>query len=77
MAGTSQSHYSIKLQWSPEDACYVVFLPEFEGQIEQPCTHGPTRQEALQQAEDLLAEIEAVYAHRGKLLPQPALLEQR
>jgi predicted RNase H-like HicB family nuclease len=33
--------YTIVIQWSYEDQCYVVFLPEFE-YVMQPCTHGDT-----------------------------------
>ena len=33
-------HYSMIIQWSEEDNCYVVFLPDFVGMVHQPCTDG-------------------------------------
>ncbi len=38
-------NYSIMIQWSEEDQCFVVFLPEFED-VMQPVTHGETYEEA-------------------------------
>jgi antitoxin HicB len=52
-------HHTIVIQWSDEDECFVVFLPEFAGYVMQPVTHGETYEEALHNAQeviDLLAE---------------------
>ncbi|WP_292824900.1 type II toxin-antitoxin system HicB family antitoxin [Nostoc sp. JL33] len=38
--------YTIVIQWSQGDQCYVVLLPEFR-HIMQPCTHGETYEDAL------------------------------
>lgn len=46
--------YTIVIQWSEEDNCFVVFLPEFET-VMQPVTHGETYEEAFQNAQEVLA----------------------
>lgn len=43
--------YTIVIQWSEADQCYVVSLPEFTD-IMQPCTHGETYEEALKNAQE-------------------------
>ncbi|MTJ29601.1 type II toxin-antitoxin system HicB family antitoxin [Aphanizomenon sp. UHCC 0183] len=45
--------YTIIIQWSNEDKCYVVSLPDFTD-IMQPCTHGDTYEEALKNAQEVL-----------------------
>jgi predicted RNase H-like HicB family nuclease len=45
--------YSITIQWSDEDNCFVVFLPEFKD-VMQPVTHGDTYEEALKNAQEVL-----------------------
>jgi predicted RNase H-like HicB family nuclease len=44
--------YSIFIQWSEEDQCYIASLPEFGPYVH---THGATYDEALQQAKEVLA----------------------
>ncbi|MEB3310506.1 MAG: type II toxin-antitoxin system HicB family antitoxin [Snowella sp.] len=46
--------YTIVIQWSEEDNCFVVFLPEFET-VMQPVTHGQTYEAAFQNAQEVLA----------------------
>lgn len=45
--------YAILIQWSEEDNCFVVFLPEFTD-ILQPCTYGDTYLEAVQNAQEVI-----------------------
>ena len=45
--------YTILIQWSDEDNCFVVFLPEFTN-VMQPCTHGNTYLEAVQNAQEVI-----------------------
>ncbi|OKH39180.1 hypothetical protein NIES2101_35715 [Calothrix sp. HK-06] len=45
--------YSIVIQWSDEDKCYVVSLPDFTD-VYQPFTHGDTYEEALKNAQEVL-----------------------
>ena len=42
--------YSVLIQWSPEDQCYVVTLPEWGNAH----THGKTYVEAAQMAQEAL-----------------------
>ena len=45
------NHYTIIIQWSEEDKCFVVSLPEW-GEF---ChTHGDTYEEALKNAQEVL-----------------------
>ena len=48
-----KSRYSILIQWSEEDNCYVVSIPEFTDYY-QPVTHGDTYEEALKNAQEVL-----------------------
>jgi predicted RNase H-like HicB family nuclease len=51
-----KSLYSIFIQWSEEDKCYVVSIPEFTDYY-QPVTHGDTYEEALKNAQEVLEMI--------------------
>ena len=44
-------HYSILIQWSKDDQCYVASLPEFGPHAH---THGETYEETLKNAKDVL-----------------------
>lgn len=46
--------HTIVIQWSDEDDCLVVFLPEFRDFVMQPVTHGDTYEEALGNAQEVL-----------------------
>jgi predicted RNase H-like HicB family nuclease len=63
--------YTIVLQWSDEDNCFVVFLPEFSKNVMQPVTHGETYEEALKNGQEVLELIMEEYQEDGKDLPQP------
>jgi len=60
------SHYSILIQWSEEDKCYVVSLPEFGPYAH---THGDTYEEALQNAQEVLQMLTEDTPNES--LPQP------
>jgi len=64
--------YKIVIEWSQEDQCYVVSLPDFD--IMQPCTHGDSYQEALDNAQDVIYLLENVYEQKQKPLPQTGLV---
>ncbi|GAP94871.1 type II toxin-antitoxin system HicB family antitoxin [Leptolyngbya sp. NIES-2104] len=64
--------YSILIQWSDEDQCYVVGLPEWE---ELCHTHGKTYEEALQNAQEVL-ELLVESAAEGEPLPEPQIFGQ-
>jgi predicted RNase H-like HicB family nuclease len=65
--GSLGQRYSMLIQWSDEDAAYIVSVPELPG-----CTtHGATRLEAVEQGEEALAGwLEAAEAW-GRTIPPP------
>jgi predicted RNase H-like HicB family nuclease len=65
--------YTIIIQWSQEDECYVVSLPDFTD-IMQPCTHGDTYEEALKNAQEVLEMLIASYLEDGQPIPEPQIL---
>ncbi len=67
--------YTIIIQWSEEDQCYVVLLPEFED-LMQPCTHGDTYEEALKNAQEVLEMLIESALAEGEVLPQPKTFKQ-
>jgi predicted RNase H-like HicB family nuclease len=62
--------YTIIVQWSEEDNCFVVFLPEFED-VMQPVTHGDTYAEAFQNAQEVLELLVESALEAGQELPAP------
>jgi antitoxin HicB len=67
------SHYTIIIQWSDEDQCYVVSLPEWGDYCH---THGDTYEEALQNAREVLELLTESAIEDGEPLPAPQLLGQ-
>ncbi|MBF2096453.1 MAG: type II toxin-antitoxin system HicB family antitoxin [Synechococcales cyanobacterium K44_A2020_017] len=64
------SHYTILIQWSEDDQCYVVSLPEW-GEF---ChTHGTTYDEALANAQDVLELLITSAQDNNEPLPPPQL----
>ena len=61
--------YTIAIQWSEEDGCYLVHLLQFTTQ--QFHTHSDTYQEALSNAQEVLELLVEEYQQDGKPLPQP------
>ncbi len=62
--------YTIVIQWSEVDNCFVVFLPEFEN-VKQPVTHGETYEEAFQNAQEVLELLVESAIEAGQALPMP------
>ena len=46
--------HTVAVQWSDDDRCFVVFLPEFIRRVMQPVTHGDSYEEALSHAQEVL-----------------------
>ena len=65
--------YTIVIQWSDEDQCFVVLLPEFQD-VMQPVTHGNTYKEALENAQEVLDLLIETPLEQGKPLPKPKAL---
>lgn len=60
-------HYSMILEWDPEDRIYVVTVPELPG-----CrTHGETVTEAVAQGRDALESWIDVARELGRDIPEP------
>ncbi|HTL89387.1 MAG TPA: type II toxin-antitoxin system HicB family antitoxin [Leptolyngbya sp.] len=62
--------YTIVIQWSDEDQCYVVSLPDFTD-VMQPVTHGETYEEAFQNAQEVLELLVDSAIAEGEPLPEP------
>jgi antitoxin HicB len=68
-------HYSLVIQWSEIDRCFVVILPEFT-EVYQPVTHGETYAEAVQHGQEVIESLVEIYQQDGKPLPPPLTLGQ-
>ncbi|CCI20448.1 conserved hypothetical protein [Microcystis aeruginosa PCC 9807] len=66
--------YRIVLQWSDEDNCYLVGLPDFPGQKWR--THGNTYAEAVKNAEEVLESLIQLYQKLGESLPHPEITKK-
>ncbi|MEH2270237.1 MAG: type II toxin-antitoxin system HicB family antitoxin [Nostoc sp.] len=65
------SHYTIIIQWSDEDECFVVSLPEW-GEF---ChTHGETYEDAFRNAQEVLEMLIESSLADGETLPEPKTL---
>lgn len=62
--------YTIVIQWSEENGCFVVFLPEFEN-VMQPVTRGETYEEAFQNAQEVLELLVESAVEENQPLPIP------
>jgi len=67
-------HYSMVIQWSDEDNCYLVHLPDFA--FQQFHTHGETYEAAAKHGQEVIATLIEMYQEEGKLLPDPKTLGQ-
>ncbi|MGL5795661.1 MAG: type II toxin-antitoxin system HicB family antitoxin [Waterburya sp.] len=63
-----KSRYCILIQWSDEDQCYIVTLPEF-GKYAR--THGDTYEEAIKNAQEVLELL----IEDNNNLPQPNIYQ--
>ena len=60
------SNYSIVIQWSQKDNCFVASLPEWNNRN----TSGETYEQALANAQKMLASLIESSVSQGKSLPQ-------
>ena len=61
--------YSMIIQWSSEDDCYLVHLPDFP--FQQFHTHGETYEEAAKHGQEAIESLIEWYQAKGKPLPTP------
>lgn len=63
----TQLHYSLRVEWDPRDAIYVVTVPELPG-----CrTHGDTYETAIARAQEAIASWVSGATEDGEPLPAP------
>ena len=60
-------HYSMIIEWDPDDKIYVVTVPELPGCM----THGRTYEEAVQQGQDAIEGWIMVAEELGWDVPAP------
>lgn len=63
--------YSLLIQWSNEDKCYVVAAPEWEGLVLMPFTDGKTYKQAAKHGQQVLEMLIAIRHRDGQSLPLP------
>lgn len=64
--------YRILIQWSNEDNCFLVSLPDFKEE-QKWVTHGETYEEAFQNAVEVMDLLVEIYQEKGKPLPTPLI----
>jgi antitoxin HicB len=71
------SQYSMVIQWSAKDSCYVVFLPDFADRVMQPCTDGETYEEAARHGQEVIESYLQIWQEEGEPLPEPKTFPDR
>ena len=69
----TQLKYSMAIQWSDEDDCFLVGFPDFPGQ--QWRTHGTTYELAVSNGIEALESLIRAYEATGESLPEPTFCE--
>ncbi len=69
------SRYSMVVQWSDEDQLFLVTIPEFAEAVLMPCTHGETREEAIQNGEEVIDMYLEAWQIEGNPIPEPKTLQ--
>ena len=63
--------YSMLVQWSADDQAFLVTIPEWEGRVFGPVTHGDTYEEAVRNGNEVLAMLVEIAQEDGEPLPAP------
>ena len=69
------NQYSMIIQWSEVDRLFLVTIPEFSDRVIVPCTHGKTRQEAINNGEEVIKMYLEAWQAEGEVIPQPDKLQ--
>ena len=69
------NRYSMIVQWSDEDQLFLVTIPEFADRVIMPCTHGTTREEAIQNGEGVIEMYLEAWQIEEKSIPEPKTLQ--
>ena len=67
--------YSMIIEWSPEDQCYVVILPEWTGIYAMPVGDGTTYEEAVASGRNAIESFIEIARQDHQPLPQPKVFE--
>ncbi|ABW31640.1 type II toxin-antitoxin system HicB family antitoxin [Acaryochloris marina] len=70
----TQTKYRMVIEWSEEDQCYVVSLPEFD-RVMQPITDGQTYEEAAKHGQEAIESLMEFYEAEGWTLPAPQMMQ--
>ena len=69
------NRYSMTIQWSDEDSLFLVTIPEFADRVVMPCTHGKTREEAINSGEDVIKMYIEAWQAEGDSIPEARTLQ--
>ena len=72
----SDLQYSMLIQWSDDDQAFLVTLPEWEGRVLGPVTHGQTYEEAVARGKDALTALIGSARQHDEELPAPRIYHQ-
>ncbi len=61
--------YTLVIYWSDEDDAYLVSLPDWDGIVMNPSTHGDTYAEAVRNGEEVLEMLIESMKEDGETLP--------
>jgi antitoxin HicB len=64
-----QIRWSMLIHWSDENDAFLVTLPEWEGRINNPATHGDSYEEAVRHGKEVLELLVELAIEQGKPLP--------
>ena len=64
--------YQMVIQWSDEDDCFLVALPDFPGSYWR--SHGDTYDEAVANGKEALESLIIAYKSMNESLPKPKLV---
>ncbi|HEY7030581.1 MAG TPA: type II toxin-antitoxin system HicB family antitoxin [Thermomicrobiales bacterium] len=62
--------WSMLIQWSDEDDAFLVTLPEWEGRVFNPVTHGESYEEAVKNGQEVLELLVELSVEQGQPLPE-------
>lgn len=68
---SERPRYTMLIQWSDADQAYLVALPEWEGRVFGPVTHGDTYAEAVRNGHEVLELLVEDARESGTPLPEP------
>ncbi|MFN8633624.1 MAG: type II toxin-antitoxin system HicB family antitoxin [Chloroflexota bacterium] len=73
---TERLRYSILIQWSDDDQAYLVTLPEWEGRVFNPVTHGETYEDAIRHAHEALEALVSSAEKHNEPMPAPRIVQR-